>query len=262
MKKFTFLIILLSFLFYSCGDIYEEIHLKKDGSGTYIIYSDTEEMVGEFSSFFSMLDDSLKLSKEDSLNQELWAKYPSGIVDSTFALIDSENKDNFSIEEQEILEQGFNFIKGNKEEGYLYSGYQFNFKNCTDLSSFFNIIPNKEIKGNGMTSNLLEIVLEGGNYKYENRTFSRNYMLLDLKEELERKNEEENKEFQQMLQMFKFFFKGISLQSTVYLPAKVKAIKGYGLKKEEKKEILFKYNLIDLLNKKTNPNFEIKMKKK
>lgn len=259
MKTFKLLAALLvsAFLFTSCGDIVEEIHLEKNGSGTYEVYTDmiptAVEMATEMTMKFAGAFDSTKVLDEDSIRahatEMVWRDFPDQL-DSTYSYSDGSDSVSGVHDPEGYGDRAKGFMRGGRSVGYMMMGMTFPFDDDDDLTGFSNFAEDvmeadKKVGLKGLSQSKSNV-----KFTYEKKKFAREMSTVE-------KNDltDEEKMFFDMLT------KGASgtYRTVVHTPRKIKEVKGDGIEKIEDYKVTFAYDLKEIVGGKVNMNFDITM---
>ncbi|MEO1053064.1 MAG: hypothetical protein AAFX87_20690 [Bacteroidota bacterium] len=255
MNKFKLLSLLfLALSLYSCGTLTEEIKINEDGSGEYKAYANLIPGIAEFVKLqISESDPDLDLSKpelNDSLKlmfQEMfWRDLPDE-VDSTLDLSKEIPDSIFSNPEyKDIINKLSGFLRGNKDELELNTGLEYRFDNDKDLTSLFDFLRQSQVNEtqSGSIKAYVSIEIKGSKVIRKTKI-----------PKSERLPDSEIEKIEQMVSEGK-------VRTVVYLPRKVKKVKGDCIVKTEDKVVVIEYNLLEYLKGEVNTDFEITMEKK
>jgi hypothetical protein len=150
-------------LFGACSNLTEEIIVKKDGSGEYLIYTDlVPSMGGMMRGFMAMTaGDSLSEADIDERVKEMIWKDFGHAVDSVFTLND-KIPDSLQITDlqRQLIPKIQGFMKGTKEAGYIHSGMKFGFSNAQELQALTALMEESqqtENAGMGKSQSKIEV---------------------------------------------------------------------------------------------------------
>ena len=126
MKRFWTVLLGSSLLFLtSCFDIIEEVHLKRDGSGKYIVTTDLSGL---------MSDGFMKQALEEAMKSEGGdMKMNLMNIDSSFTFASSPEAASLSAADQKVLEKVVISMKGSEKDEELKMGMTVNFDSFEDL---------------------------------------------------------------------------------------------------------------------------------
>ncbi len=259
MKRVLYFFSLLLFMgLFSCDNITEEIHINKDGSGEYRIYSDMIPAMVQMGVMFAEMDTTLKdldpAALEIVVKSKVMEDFPEE-VDSVL-VVKEEQIEKFKDDplKYRLAQQMVSYMEGGKSKGYMNMGVRTPFRNTSELNTLNQMIQDESEEspqaGGPGSSSLLDNYDSDITYSYKKNTFSRSTIF-------KTKGEVDEKEIATASQMLG----EAKLRTIVYLPPRVKSIKGDHLVSKDKEKAVFEYNLIDLLQGKVNTDFKIKWKK-
>ena len=161
MKRFWTLLLGSSLLFLtSCFDIIEEVHLKRDGSGKYIV---TTDMSGLMSDGFmkQALEEAVK-SESGDMNMNLMN------IDSSFTFASAPEAAGLSAAEQKMLEKVVISMKGSEKEEVLKMGMTVNFDSFAEMEKIAEVMKKISKDGVGQGNGLMG----GGQFSDFSKMFS------------------------------------------------------------------------------------------
>ena len=146
MRKISIFYLIITIpLFFSCGEMREEITINKDGSGKYEISSDMIPMMR------TMMQSMAKLSVEEGeepdsaamalkVEEMIWKDFPAEI-DSVITL-DNELPPEVKNDPKAmaLLENTVIYMRGGRDAGYIKSGFEFTFDNTNQFEDFTNLL--------------------------------------------------------------------------------------------------------------------------
>lgn len=262
MKTLRYLLLSIAVLsLHSCDNMTEEIHLNENGSGEYKIYADMiPSMRMMASQFAGMLGDTAQTEEinetdDAALGEFIWKDFPAGDIDSVFdykEMIDSA--DAADPANKELLERMKGFMEGGREKGYLNMGAKIAFRDMADLQYITKKIEDNQKKDAG--GDEAEMLGMGGlddlktetKYAMKGGVFSRATKFISKP----KINGDEMGMYQMMFGMGK-------VKTVIYLPEKVKEVKGEHLALKEEKKVVFEYSMLDYMLGKVTNDFEIVM---
>lgn len=250
MKPIKLLFIFIAFGLFSCDNLTEEIHVNKDGSGTYKMYSDMVPSVRKMVIQMRNIDNDSD-SNSKSVDELVWADFPGKIdstIDFTKDVPDSEWADPAK---KKILEKINGFMEGGRQKGYVNVGIKYHFKDPDELDKLMNLI--EENRNSSEGGSLLPNFYESStdvNYEMNGRKFIR-------KTEMTKKPELEKSEEATLEAMFV----GAKMRTIVHMPGKIKKVKGDHILEIKDSTVTFEYSILKSIKGEINSDFEIIMEK-
>lgn len=163
MKRFWTVLLGSSLLFLtSCFDIIEEIHLKRDGSGKYIVTTDLSGLMSD--GFMKQALEEAMKSEGGDMNMNLMN------IDSSFTFASAPEAANLSAADQKVLEKVVVSMKGSEKEKELKMGMTVNFDSFEDMEKIAAVMKkvSKEGEGGGLGNGLMG----GGQFADFSKMFS------------------------------------------------------------------------------------------
>lgn len=241
MRKLTYLIILLSALFFTaCFEIEEHVFLNKDGSGKYEMTFDMSEMMSNPFMKDAMLEN---MKKE---NPDFVAE-----VDSTSYFIDSEDNQNLTTEEKTIMKDAVVHMKMSAEKEQMIVSIKMPFNSIDHLNK------QNEIMAKSNSSDDSPIGMMGDSplmmnvkYKLEKKMLTR---LPASSADMPETSDED-------MEMMKMLLSDAKMTTYYHLPGKVKSTSIVNAQIHGK-ELKIVTPLLDIMEGNYKPDGSIKFKK-
>lgn len=246
MKRFWTLLLGSSLLFLtSCFDIIEEVHLKRDGSGKYIV---TTDMSGLMSDGFmkQALEEAVK-SESGDMNMNLMD------MDSSFTFANAPEAANLSAADQKILEKVVITMKGSEKEEVLKMGMTVNFDSFAEMEKIAEVMKKVSKDGEGPGAGLMG----GGQFSDFSKMFSMKKKKLfsrsGTSQPLDGLIQDDMKEMMSMM------LAGASYKTIYKMPGKVKksTIPDAEI---DGKTVTVEHPMLDVINQKVKIDGDIKFK--
>ena len=246
MKRFWTLLLGSSLLFLtSCFDIIEEVHLKRDGSGKYIV---TTDMSGLMSDGFmkQALEEAVK-SESGDMNMNLMN------IDSSFTFASAPEAAGLSAAEQKMLEKVVISMKGSEKEEVLKMGMTVNFDSFAEMEKIAEVMKKISKDGVGQGNGLMG----GGQFSDFSKMFSMKKKKLfsrsGTSQPLDGLIQDDMKEMMSMM------LAGASYKTIYKMPGKVKksTIPNAEI---DGKTVTVEHPMLDVINQKVKIEGDIKFK--
>lgn len=246
MKRFWTLLLGSSLLFLtSCFDIIEEVHLKRDGSGKYIV---TTDMSGLMSDGFmkQALEEAVK-SESGDMNMNLMN------IDSSFTFASAPEAAGLSAAEQKMLEKVVISMKGSEKEEVLKMGMTVNFDSFAEMEKIAEVMKKISKDGVGQGNGLMG----GGQFSDFSKMFSMKKKKLfsrsGTSQPLDGLIQDDMKEMMSMM------LAGASYKTIYKMPGKVKksTIPDAEI---DGKTVTVEHPMLDVINQKVKIEGDIKFK--
>jgi len=246
MKRFWTLLLGSSLLFLtSCFDIIEEMHLKKNGSGTYTITTDMSGMMSD--GFMKQALEQAMETEGSELNMNLMD------MDSSFTFASAPEAANLSAEDRKTLEKVVISIKGSEKEEVLQMDITVNFESFADMDKIGAAIKKVSEKTEGTGSGLF-----GG------PQFSDFSNMFSMKKKKIFSRTAKNQPLQGLVQddmkeMMSMMLAGASYKVIYHMPGKVKK-STIPDSEIDGKTVTIEHPMLDVINQKVTVNGDIKFK--
>lgn len=247
MKRIWQLFLGISLLFFtSCFDILEEVHLKKNGSGKYLV---TMDMSGILSDPF------MKEAIGEAMKSE-GSKMGMNIMemDTSFSFASSPEAQSLSVADRKLLDQVVVNMTGNEKKGVLKMGLTVNFNSLDEMESISKVM--KKVSDEQEAGAGANPMFGGGQFSNFGNLFSMKKKKLFAREAappLEGLLDDETKGMMSMLL-------GASTYRTVYnMPGKVKKTTIPNAEVDGK-VVTVENPMLDILDQKVKLDGEIKFK--
>ena len=162
MKHFPVLLLtLIAFIFTGCFDILEDISFKKDGSGTYLITFDMNQIIN---------DPFMKEMLLESVKNDTDFKGEKIAMDSVIYFKDDPQFASLK-DKSTLWESAKMHMVINEEKGKMFVNFGFDFNEVSDIDAFFKAL-NKDSDAQNMFAGFDQIV-GGSTFVYKKKTLTR-----------------------------------------------------------------------------------------
>ncbi len=262
MNTLRYLLLCLAVLsLHSCDNMTEEIHLNENGSGEYKVYADMIPGIRMMATQISgLLGDStgqeqMEQVDDAAINEYIWKDFPEGEIDSVFDYRDAlDSADVADPKNKELLDRMKGFMQGGREKGYLNMGAKMNFRDMADLQALTRQIEDNQKKEAGGGENDMLGMGGLGDMKTETKYAMKGGVFTRATKIISKPKIKEDE-----MGMFEMMFGTGKITTIVYLPKKLKAVKGEYLVLKEENKVVFEYPMMDYMLGKVTNNFEIVM---
>lgn len=246
MKRFWTLLLGSSLLFLtSCFDIIEEIHLKKNGSGQYVVTTDLSGLMSD--GFMKQALEEAMKSEGGDLNMNLMN------MDSSFTFASSPEAASLPAADKKLLEKVVISMKGSEKEEILQMGMTVNFDSFDDMEKIAAVMKKVSEKGEGAGSGLMS----GGQFSDFSKMFSMKKKKLfsraGTKQPLDGLIQDDMKEMMGMM------LAGASYKTIYHMPGKVKK-STIPDSEIDGKTVTIEHPMLDVINQKVKIDGDIKFK--
>lgn len=246
MKRFWTLLLGSSLLFLtSCFDIIEEIHLKKNGSGQYVVTTDLSGLMSD--GFMKQALEEAMKSEGGDLNMNMMD------MDSSFTFASSPEAATLPAADKKLLEKVVISMKGSEKEEILQMGMTVNFDSFDDMEKIAAVMKKVSEKADGAGNGLMS----GGQFSDFSKMFSMKKKKLfsreGAKQPLDGLIQDDMKEMMGMM------LAGASYKTIYHMPGKVKksTIPDAEI---DGKTVTVEHPMLDVINQKVKIDGDIKFK--
>ncbi|MBX2871006.1 MAG: hypothetical protein KTR30_02875 [Saprospiraceae bacterium] len=246
MKRFWTLLLGSSLLFLtSCFDIIEEIHLKKNGSGKYIVTTDMSGL---------MSDGFMKQALEEAMKSEGGdMKMNLMDMDSSFTFASAPEAAELPAADRKLLEKVVISMKGSEKEEILQMGMTVNFDSFEDMERIAAVMKKVSKDGEGLGGGLMG----GGQFSDFSNMFSMKKKKLfsrtGTSQPLDGLIQDDMKEMMSMM------LAGASYKTIYNMPGKVKK-SSIPASEIDGKTVTVEHPMLDVINQKVKIDGDIKFK--
>jgi len=258
-----FWIILASLFLCSCGDMTEELHLEKDGSGKWKYHMDLSNTIQMMGMMGGMMGDSLDVNPDD-----LWNELGADKIDTIMDLTSGMTAEQLSkLDNPEYLDNIELRMQGDKKNETLFLNMAFDFDSFEHLDGIFKEMNKLSDEGSqDQTAMLSQMsnMFTGGNvseiYSFDKKKFIKKAVdnsEMDMGNLLGDMGEEGD----EMAGMMEMFFAGNKVTTIYHFPFKVTSVSNDEAEIDEN-TVTIERDFKEYLEKGNNEEVIVKFKKK
>jgi len=249
-------LLLIVAMLQSCTTFTEEIFIEKDGSGSYVFYTDMipfmKNMAFQMDKMFKE-NDSTAVPETDEermarIEKDIWKDFPDNI-DSTFSMADGlSDSVKQDAEIMKYLENAEGFMEGGKSKGYVYMGFKFKYSDLSELQKFMKVMKESERQDGNQNEIFsgLNNSIEQIEYSFDDGVFSKKIVLVE-------KDTAKNEGFQ----MFEAMIGATVHKEIIHLPGEISKVEGRVPKTVEGNTVIFEDQLSTWLNEKFKGDYKV-----